>query len=176
MARTKNPPKSRQNPRQVQNQASAHSGGNRNDQPARGKRSHPPAARMSAPGNPNFNTGRRRGPGRSPPSSPSSSPPPPPPDHAPATGWRADIRKYQNSTELLIPKLPFQRLVKEIAHTFGVIYRFQSAALLALQEGTEAYLVGLLEDCTLAAVHDKRVTIMPKDMQLVRRLRGERLG
>jgi histone H3 len=52
--------------------------------------------------------------------------------------------------------------------------RFQSVALLALQEATEAYLVGLFEDTNLCAIHAKRVTIMPKDIQLARRIRGER--
>lgn len=52
--------------------------------------------------------------------------------------------------------------------------RFQSSAILALQEAAEAYLVGLFEDTNLCAIHAKRVTIMPKDIQLARRLRGER--
>jgi histone H3/H4 len=52
--------------------------------------------------------------------------------------------------------------------------RFQSSAVLALQEAAEAYLVGLFEDTNLAAIHAKRVTIMPKDIQLARRIRGER--
>ena len=52
--------------------------------------------------------------------------------------------------------------------------RFQSGAILALQESEEAHLVGLLEDSNLCAIHAKRVTIMPKDMQLARQIRGER--
>jgi histone H3 len=72
----------------------------------------------------------------------------------------------------LIRKLPFQRLVREIAQDTGL--RFQSCAILALQEAAEAYLVGLFEDTNLCAIHAKRVTIMPKDMQLARRIRGER--
>ena len=52
--------------------------------------------------------------------------------------------------------------------------RFQSQAILALQEATESYLVGLFEDTNLCAIHAKRVTIMPKDLQLARRIRGER--
>ena len=83
-------------------------------------------------------------------------------------------RKYQKSTELLIRKLPFQRLVREIAQDFKTDLRFQSSAVLALQEAAEAYLVGLFEDTNLAAIHAKRVTIMPKDIQLARRIRGER--
>jgi histone H3 len=82
--------------------------------------------------------------------------------------------KYQKSTDLLIRKLPFQRLVREIAQDFKTDLRFQTTAILALQEASEAYLTGLFEDTNLCAVHAKRVTIMPKDMQLARRIRGER--
>ncbi|XP_011794005.1 PREDICTED: histone H3.3-like [Colobus angolensis palliatus] len=85
-----------------------------------------------------------------------------------------EIRRYQKSTELLIRKLPFQRLVQEIAQDFKTDLRFQSAAIGALQEASEAYLVGLFEDTNLCAIHAKRVTIMPKDIQLARRIRGER--
>lgn len=86
-----------------------------------------------------------------------------------------DIRKYQKSTELLIRKLPFQRVVRELAQGMEIAdVRFQGSALAALQEAAEAYLVGLLEDTNLCAIHAKRVTIMPKDMQLSRRVRGER--
>ena len=92
----------------------------------------------------------------------------------PGTVALREIRKYQKSTDLLIRKLPFQRLVREIAQDFLTDWRFQSSALLALQEASEAYLVGLFEDTNLCAIHAKRVTIMPKDMQLARRLRGER--
>jgi len=86
-----------------------------------------------------------------------------------------EIRKYQKSTELLIRKLPFQRLVREVAQDITPELRFQSQAVLALQEAAEAYLVGLFEDTNLCAIHAKRVTIMPKDIQLARRLRGERV-
>nr|XP_012603288.1 histone H3.3 type 2-like [Microcebus murinus] len=85
-----------------------------------------------------------------------------------------EIRKFQKSTDLLIRKLPFQRLVREIAQAIHPDLRFQSAAVGALQEACEAYLVGLFEDTNLCALHAKRVTIMPKDMQLARRIRGER--
>ena len=71
-----------------------------------------------------------------------------------------EIRKYQKSTELLTKKLPFQRLVREIAEAATPGMRFQSTAILALQEASEAYLVGLFEDTNLCAVHAKRVTIM----------------
>jgi histone H3/H4 len=142
------------------------------------------------------------------------------PTHAPAPPARSEIRKYQKSTELLIRKLPFQRLVREIAQDFKTDLRFQSSAILALQEASEAYLVGLFEDTNLCAIHAKRVTIsahpgrarrvlcwhvlarrqcrgprgcaavpaavltrprcracrgaVPKDIQLARRIRGER--
>ena len=85
-----------------------------------------------------------------------------------------EIRKYQKSTELLLRKLPFQRLVREISQDFKTDLRFQSTAILALQEASEAYLIGLFEDTNLCAVHAKRITIMPKDIQLARRIRGER--
>ena len=101
--------------------------------------------------------------------------------YRPGTVALKQIRQYQKSTELLIRKLPFQRLVREIASDSEVIksplcgkVRFQSAAIMALQEAAEAYLVGLFEDSNLCAIHAKRVTIMPKDIQLARRIRGER--
>ena len=75
----------------------------------------------------------------------------------------------------LIRRLPFQRLVREIAGDIKVDLRFQSTAILALQEAAEAYLVGLFEDTNLCAIHAKRVTIMPQDMRLARRIRGERV-
>ena len=92
----------------------------------------------------------------------------------PGTVALRHIRKYQKSTELLIRKLPFQRLVREIAQDFKTDLRFQSSAVMALQEASEAYLVGLFEDTNLCAIHAKRVTIMPRDIQLARRIRGER--
>ena len=64
--------------------------------------------------------------------------------------------------------------VREIAQDFKTDLRFQSSAVMALQEASEAYLVGLFEDTNLCAIHAKRVTIMPKDIQLTRRIRGER--
>lgn len=87
-----------------------------------------------------------------------------------------EIRLYQGTTPLLLRKLPFSRLVREIAQQMcspGWQIRFQSTAILALQEAAEAYLVGLFEDTNLCAIHAKRVTIMTKDMQLARRIRGE---
>jgi histone H3 len=94
--------------------------------------------------------------------------------YRPGTVALREIRKYQKSTDLLIRKLPFQRLVREIAQDYKTDLRFQSSAVLALQEASEAYLVGLFEDTNLCAIHAKRVTIMPKDIQLARRIRGER--
>ena len=94
--------------------------------------------------------------------------------YKPGTVALREIRQYQKSTDLLIRKLPFQRLVREIANDFKVDLRFQSTAVLALQEAAEAYLVGLFEDTNLCAIHAKRVTIMPKDMQLAQRIRGYR--
>ncbi|XP_021052612.1 histone H3-like centromeric protein cpar-1 [Mus pahari] len=95
--------------------------------------------------------------------------------YRPGTVALREIRRYQKSTELLIRKLPFQRLVREIAQDFKTDLRFQSSAVMALQEASEAYLVGLFEDTNLCAIHAKRVTIMPKDIQLARRIRGERV-
>ena len=92
----------------------------------------------------------------------------------PGTVALREIRRFQKSTDLLIRKLPFQRLVREIAAEYKSELRFQSTAVLALQEASEAYMVGLFEDTNLCAIHAKRVTIMPKDMQLARRIRGER--
>jgi histone H3 len=94
--------------------------------------------------------------------------------YRPGTVALREIRRYQKSSDLLLRKLPFQRLVREIAQQFHEDLRFQSTAILALQEAAEAYLVSLFEDTNLVAIHAKRVTIMPKDIQLARRIRGER--
>ncbi|CAE6536933.1 unnamed protein product [Rhizoctonia solani] len=91
-----------------------------------------------------------------------------------------EIRRYQKSTDLLIAKLPFSRVVREVAQDmttqagggYPAGLRWQSSALLALQEATEAYLVHLFEDTNLCAIHAKRVTIMQRDIQLARRIRG----
>ncbi|KAH0512313.1 histone H3.3 [Microtus ochrogaster] len=91
--------------------------------------------------------------------------------YMPGTVVLCEIRRYQKSTELLTPKLPFQRLVREIAQDFKTDLCFQSAAIGALQEASEAYLVGLFENTNLCAIHAKRVTIMQKDIQLARRIR-----
>ncbi|CAO1631416.1 unnamed protein product [Sympodiomycopsis kandeliae] len=94
-----------------------------------------------------------------------------------------EIRQYQKSTDLLIAKLPFARVVREVAEEFVTnIYqpsddqiglRWQSSAILALQEATEAYLVHLFEDANLCAIHARRVTLMQRDIQLARRIRGQ---
>ena len=115
--------------------------------------------------------------------------------YKPGTVALREIRRYQKSTELLIPKLPFQRLVKKIAQGVITDLRFQSAAIGALrvricligfilrvliafvcdsQEASEAYLVAFLKETNLCALIAKRVTIMPKDIQLARRIRGKR--
>lgn len=93
--------------------------------------------------------------------------------YRPGTVALREIRRFQKSTELLIRKLPFARLVREVAQDFKNDLRFQASALLALQEAAEAYLVGLFEDTNLCAIHAKRVTIFPKDIQLARRIRNE---
>ena len=85
-----------------------------------------------------------------------------------------EIKKYQKQIEAIIPRAPFLRLVKNIAEDFNPHMRFQSQAVVALQEATEAYLVGVFEDTNLCAIHANRQTIMKKDMVLARRIRGDR--
>ncbi len=94
--------------------------------------------------------------------------------YCPGTVALREIHKYQKSTEFLICKAPFQRLVREITQVAKGDLRFQSTSLLAAHEASEVYLVGLFEDTNLCAIHAKRVTIMPKDTQLTRRIRRER--
>jgi len=89
-----------------------------------------------------------------------------------------EIRKYQKTTELLIPCLPFGRVCREIAldiqkRTGVTDLRFQRNALRCLQEAAETYLSQLFEDTVLLACHANRVTIMNKDMRLARRIRGD---
>ncbi|MFM7088406.1 MAG: hypothetical protein ACKOW9_02660 [Candidatus Paceibacterota bacterium] len=93
--------------------------------------------------------------------------------YRPGTVALREIRTYQKSTELLLRKLPFSRLVREIAHDIKSDMRFQASAILALQEAAESYLVGLMEETQMCAIHAKRVTILPRDMQLARRIRGK---
>lgn len=90
-------------------------------------------------------------------------------------GQRAlkEIRIYQKSTDLLLRRLPFARLCKEVMTCFTTEnYRWQASALLALQEAAEQFLVQIFEEANLCAIHAKRVTVMPKDIQLARRIRG----
>lgn len=86
-----------------------------------------------------------------------------------------EIRKFQRNTNLLIGKSSFQRLVREISHNFAPYLRFQPTALLALQEAAESYIVSLFDGMNLCALHARRVTIMPRDMQLALRIRGEKV-
>lgn len=89
-----------------------------------------------------------------------------------------EIMKYQSTTDLLVAKIPFAKIVKQITDRYTITdgsdepYKWQSMALLALQEASEAYIVGLLEHTNLLAIHAKRSTVMKKDLQLARRIRG----
>ena len=94
--------------------------------------------------------------------------------YRPGTVSLREICRYQRSTELLIRRLPFQRLVKEISQDFMPRIQFASGAILALQEAAEAYLIGLFKDTNLCAIHAKCITIMSKDIQLARHIHGER--
>jgi histone H3 len=106
-------------------------------------------------------------------SAPTEAPVKKPHRYRPGTVALREIRHYQKSTDLLIRKLPFQRLVREIAQDFKNGLRFQGDAVLALQEASESFLAALFEDANLCAIHAKRVTLMPKDLQLARRIRGD---
>ncbi|CAG9832615.1 unnamed protein product [Diabrotica balteata] len=89
--------------------------------------------------------------------------------YRPGTVVLREIRRYQKTNELLIRKLTFQRLVREIAQDFKTDLRFQCSAVMALQEASEAYLVNLFVDTNVCAIHAKRINIMPKNIQLARR-------
>jgi histone H3 len=91
----------------------------------------------------------------------------------PGTVALREIRRYQRTTQPVLRRLPFQRLVREIAQRIAGEMRFQGTAVFALQEAAEAYLIGLFEDTNVCAIHANRVTITPKDMQLARRIRSE---
>lgn len=93
--------------------------------------------------------------------------------YRPGTIALREIRRYQKSTDLLIRKRPFQRLAREIAQDIKQDCRFTSGALLAIQEASEAYLVMIFEDANLCAIHGRRVTITPRDIELARRLRKD---
>ena len=91
----------------------------------------------------------------------------------PSDRWQYEVRKYQRSTDLLIRKLPFARLVKEISTEMSTHeFRWSVNAVEALQQASESFLVGLLEDGLLCTIHAKRVTLMRKDIQLAQRIRG----
>jgi histone H3 len=94
--------------------------------------------------------------------------------YRPGTIALREIRHYQKLTDLLIRRLLFLRLVRKIAQDFKGDLRFTSTSILVHQETAEAYLVGLFEDTNLCAIHSKRVAIMPKDIQLTRRICGEK--
>ena len=92
----------------------------------------------------------------------------------PGTVAIREIKRYQKTTALLLPRAPFQRFVRSICEGIDVQIRFQAQALLAVQEAAEMYFVGLFEDANLCAIHANRVTVMRKDLDLARRIRGER--
>eukprot|EP01112_Ceratiomyxa_fruticulosa_P012764 TRINITY_DN3554_c0_g1_i2.p1 TRINITY_DN3554_c0_g1~~TRINITY_DN3554_c0_g1_i2.p1 ORF type:complete len:208 (+),score=51.82 TRINITY_DN3554_c0_g1_i2:246-869(+) len=102
---------------------------------------------------------------------------PPPPKtkrrRRPGAVALSEIRHYQKTYDMVIPKAPFSRLVREIGFRMKADLRFQYKAMEALQEATEAYMVGIMEDANICAIHSRRVTIMPRDIQLARRIRGE---
>ena len=97
--------------------------------------------------------------------------------YRPGTRALMEIRHYQKSVEFLIRKLPFQRVVREVAQNLGAIddLRFTPDAIFALQEASEVFLVNLMEDANLCTIHRGRITITPKDYHLVMRMR-ERMG
>ena len=92
----------------------------------------------------------------------------------PGTVALREIKKYQKATNFMLAKAPFQRFIRAICDGIDGQLRFQSQALLALQEAAESYLTGLFEDANLCAIHASRVTVMKKDLDLARRIRGER--
>ena len=94
--------------------------------------------------------------------------------YRPGTMALHEIQRYQETTDLLIRKLPFQRLMREIVHKFKPNLHFLANAIMALQEAAESYLVWLMEDTNLCAIHTKHVTIMPKDIQLACQIHGKK--
>ena len=95
--------------------------------------------------------------------------------YRPGTVALREIRKYQKTTHHLIPKRPIQRLVREIAQDLNKgDFRFSSGSLAAIHEALEAFVVGVLEHANLCSIHAKRVTLQPKDIQLVMRLWRDR--
>mmetsp|Transcript_8459 Transcript_8459/g.12886 ORF Transcript_8459/g.12886 Transcript_8459/m.12886 type:complete len:138 (-) Transcript_8459:98-511(-) len=94
--------------------------------------------------------------------------------YRPGTVALREIRRFQKSTDRLLPKMAFKRLCIEISQDYRSDVRFARVGLDALQEASEAYLIGIFQDANLCAIHSRRISIMPKDIQLARRLRGER--
>eukprot|EP01098_Paradermamoeba_levis_P013802 TRINITY_DN638_c0_g2_i1.p1 TRINITY_DN638_c0_g2~~TRINITY_DN638_c0_g2_i1.p1 ORF type:complete len:137 (+),score=15.93 TRINITY_DN638_c0_g2_i1:140-550(+) len=94
--------------------------------------------------------------------------------YRPGTVALREIRKEQRSAERILPNRPFERIVREIAQDFRTDLRWEKAAVIAIQEAAEHYLIGLFDDSNLVAIHTKRCSVMPKDILLARRLRGER--
>ena len=94
--------------------------------------------------------------------------------YRPGTVALREIRYFQKSTQLLLRRSPFARLVREIGQnvTRSVDLMWQASAISALQEAAEAYLVGLFEDANIIAINAKRVTVMPRDIRVVRQIRG----
>ena len=94
--------------------------------------------------------------------------------YRPGTVALREIRKYQKSTELLIQKLPFQRLDHEVVYSMYPTrcYKFQSTAVQALQEASESFLVRMFHQVNDLAIHGNRVTITPKDIKIWGRLTG----
>ncbi len=91
----------------------------------------------------------------------------------PGTVAIREIKRYQRTTDLILPRASFQRFLREVALGINGQIRFQATAIMAIQEAVESYLVGLFEDAQLCAIHAKRITLMKKDMDLARRIRGE---
>ncbi|KAM4719638.1 histone H3-like centromeric protein A [Anableps anableps] len=141
----------------------------------RRRKPHTPVRRppVPAPGTPKsaVPSPRRSGPSSEPSAQPAASPKKR--RFRPGTRALMEIRKYQKSTDLLIRKTSFARLVREVCQSFSITtLRWQVFALMALQEAAEAFLVLLLSDANLCAIHAKRVTVFPRDIQLARRIRG----
>ena len=104
-------------------------------------------------------------------------PAPKPHRYCPGTVALREIRRYQCTSKLLIRKAPFSHLVREITQDLKRgVKRWTREALKALQEASEAYIIGIFEDSNLACIYSKRVTVMPKDLTLVRRIHGEIAG
>ena len=91
--------------------------------------------------------------------------------YRPGTVALREIKRYQKSTDLLLRKLPFSRLVREILQGYKSDARITQTAMMALQEASEDYMKDKMEMANLAAIHAKRVTIYPKDMQLTHEIR-----